>query len=81
MPGETPCPTAPAQRGAAESHRRAFRLSHIIWTSIPACLCIVHTTTNRYRHKIPLGPHRLMLRPRETRELRLFSHAPSGHMS
>ncbi len=39
-----------------------------------ACLDIVHTTTYRYRQAVFLGPHRLMLRPRETRELRLFSH-------
>ncbi|MGC8202647.1 transglutaminase family protein [Aliiroseovarius sp. PTFE2010] len=39
-----------------------------------ACLDILHTTTYRYRHAVSLGPHRLMLRPRETRELRLFSH-------
>ncbi|MBV2359142.1 transglutaminase family protein [Thalassococcus sp. CAU 1522] len=42
-----------------------------------ACLDVVHTTTYRYRHKIPLGPHRLMLRPRETRELRLLAHVLS----
>lgn len=42
-----------------------------------ACLEIVHTTTYRYRQKVPLGPHRLMLRPRETRELRLLAHALS----
>jgi transglutaminase-like putative cysteine protease len=39
-----------------------------------ACLETVHTTTYRYRHQVYLGPHQLMLRPRETRELRLFSH-------
>ncbi|WP_407647753.1 transglutaminase N-terminal domain-containing protein [Halovulum marinum] len=37
-----------------------------------ACVDIVHTTTYRYRQAVSLGPHRLMLRPRETRELRLF---------
>ena len=42
-----------------------------------ACLEIVHTTTYRYRHKVSLGPHRLMLRPRETRELRLLAYALS----
>ncbi|MFD1342249.1 transglutaminase family protein [Litorisediminicola beolgyonensis] len=42
-----------------------------------ACLDIVHTTTYRYRHEVSLGPHRLMLRPRETRELRLLAHALS----
>jgi len=39
-----------------------------------ACLDVLHTTTYRYRQAVDLGPHRLMLRPRETRELRLFSH-------
>ncbi len=47
------------------------------WNIILACLEIVHTTTYRYRQKVPLGPHRLMLRPRETRELRLLAHALS----
>ncbi len=47
------------------------------WNPILACLDIVHTTTYRYRHEVSLGPHRLMLRPRETRELRLFSHVLS----
>jgi transglutaminase-like putative cysteine protease len=44
------------------------------WTSILACLDIIHTTTYQYRNTVSLGPHRLMLRPRETRELRLLSH-------
>lgn len=42
------------------------------WTPILACLDIVHSTIYRYRQAVSLGPHRLMLRPRETRELRLF---------
>ena len=42
-----------------------------------SCLDIVHTTTYRYRHKVSLWPHRLMLRPRETRELRLLAYALS----
>ena len=37
-------------------------------------LDILHTTTYRYPQAVSLGPHRLMLRPRETRELRLFSY-------
>jgi len=41
------------------------------------CLDTLHTTTYRYRHAVSLGPHRLMLRPRETRELRLLSHSLS----
>jgi transglutaminase-like putative cysteine protease len=36
-------------------------------------LRIQHKTTYRYRQKVSLGPHRLMLRPRESRDLRLIS--------
>jgi transglutaminase-like putative cysteine protease len=36
-------------------------------------LKIRHTTTYRYRQPVSLGPHRLMLRPRESRDLRLIS--------
>ena len=36
-------------------------------------LKIRHTTTYRYRQSVALGPHRLMLRPRESRDLRLIS--------
>lgn len=36
-------------------------------------LAIRHTTTYRYRQPVQLGAHRLMLRPRESRELRLVS--------
>ena len=34
---------------------------------------ITHTTSYQYRAPVPLGPHRLMLRPRETRDLSLTS--------
>ena len=34
-------------------------------------LSIHHKTTYRYRTPVAFGPHRLMLRPRESRELRL----------
>lgn len=34
---------------------------------------ITHATTYRYRAEVPLGQHRLMLRPRETRDLSLTS--------
>lgn len=33
-----------------------------------------HRTEYSYQHTVSLGPHRLMLRPRETRDLRLVSH-------
>lgn len=36
-------------------------------------LTIQHTTTYRYREAVTLGPHRLMLRPRESNEVRLLS--------
>lgn len=36
-------------------------------------LTIRHRTIYRYREPVSLGPHRLMLRPRESRELRLLS--------
>ena len=35
---------------------------------------IHHKTTYRYRQPVSLGPHRLMLRPRESRDLRLISN-------
>src|SRR5580698_3499397 len=38
-------------------------------------LKIDHRTSFRYRQKIALGPHRLMLRPRESHNLRLISAA------
>ena len=36
-------------------------------------LKVLHRTTYRYRELVSLRPHRLMLRPRESRELRLLS--------
>ncbi len=36
-------------------------------------LSIRHKTSYRYRESVRLGPHRLMLRPRESRDLRLVS--------
>ncbi len=36
-------------------------------------LRIRHATTYRYQQPVSLGPHRLMLRPRESRDLRLVS--------
>ncbi len=37
-------------------------------------LTIRHRTTYRYHQPVRLGPHRLMLRPRESRDLRLISN-------
>ena len=37
-------------------------------------LTIHHKTTYHYRRPVSLGPHRLMLRPRESRDLRLISN-------
>jgi transglutaminase-like putative cysteine protease len=37
-------------------------------------LSILHTTIYRYREHVTLFPHRLMLRPRETHDLRLLAH-------
>jgi transglutaminase-like putative cysteine protease len=37
-------------------------------------LKIRHKTTYRFNQSVRLGPHRLMLRPRESRDLRLVSH-------
>ena len=39
-----------------------------------SALKIHHKTVYRYREPVSLGPHRLMLRPRESRDLRLMSH-------
>ncbi|MEX2617409.1 MAG: transglutaminase family protein [Alphaproteobacteria bacterium] len=48
-------------------------------------LSIHHTTTYRYRQPVGLTPHRLMLRPRESRDLRLISNditiAPAATIS
>src|SRR5271165_5859955 len=36
-------------------------------------LKIHHKTAYRYRQPVSLGPHRLLLRPRETRDLKLIN--------
>lgn len=38
-------------------------------------LNIQHRTTYRYRTSVSLGPHRLLLRPRESRDVRLVSYS------
>jgi transglutaminase-like putative cysteine protease len=40
---------------------------------LAVALLIHHSTVYRYREPVFLGPHRLMLRPRESRDLRLIS--------
>uniref|UniRef100_UPI00406D3BAA transglutaminase N-terminal domain-containing protein n=1 Tax=Rhodoferax sp. GW822-FHT02A01 TaxID=3141537 RepID=UPI00406D3BAA len=35
---------------------------------------ITHSTVYHYRNAVSQNPHRLMLRPRESRELQLTSH-------
>ena len=45
--------------------------------TIMAQIRIHHRTIYRYRQAVDLGPHRLMLRPRERRDLRLLSHQVS----
>jgi hypothetical protein len=42
-------------------------------------ITIHHRTTYTYRQEVVLAPHRLMLRPRESRELKLISHDMSIH--
>ena len=39
-----------------------------------ALFSITHRTEYQYNQPVRLGPHRLMLRPRESRELKLLSH-------
>jgi transglutaminase-like putative cysteine protease len=45
-----------------------------LWRYILPKLGIYHETTYKYLAPIQLGPHRLMLRPRESRNLRLVAH-------
>ncbi len=46
-------------------------LSLAIGGAVVALFRIRHTTTYRYREPVYLGPHRLQLRPRESRDIRL----------
>jgi Bacterial transglutaminase-like N-terminal region len=53
----------------------------VFWSSVVAArlelplitLKIHHKTTYRFREQVTLWPHRLMLRPRESRDLHLIS--------
>ena len=58
--------SAPRRTNAGFPNGKAMELPLIT-------LQIRHKTTYRYRQPVTLGPHRLMLRPRESRELRLIS--------
>ena len=63
----------PAQR--ARPSGAPTRLAKL-QSRLEACLTalrIRHRTTYAYRRRVNLGPHRLMLRPRESRDLRLIS--------
>ncbi len=53
---------------------RRLSLSHLTWRCILQRLTTFHRTIYTYRCPVSLSPHRLMLRPRETRDLRLISH-------
>ncbi len=50
-----------------------------------AVLTVHHQTTYRYREKMAFDPHRLILRPRENRNLRLIEHdltlEPAAHVA
>src|SRR5215207_1328191 len=48
-------------------------LAGAIWSSSLITLRIDHRTTYRYQQPVSLGLHRLMLRPRESRDLRLIA--------
>jgi transglutaminase-like putative cysteine protease len=73
---------APAGRGRADDWRRADACRHGAGAlqlrradvEFPmTTLNIHHRTSYRYRRPVSLLPHRLMLRPRESRDLRLVS--------
>ena len=49
-------------------------MAHSPWRQILIALSIHHLTTYYYREPLEFGPHRLMLRPRESRNLRLIAH-------
>lgn len=67
-----PLPKAPHRGFAAGSRSRPAELPPVK-TSVMR-VRIAHQTAYRYREAVALGPHRLMLRPRESREVRLVSH-------
>lgn len=61
-------PTLTLDRGGLKLGRGTFKDDPLV------DIRIRHRTTYRYRRPVSLGPHRLMLRPRESRDLRLLSN-------
>ena len=64
---------APAKPRADQFLQKASPSPPTLWKLPLISLKIHHRTTYRYRQPVSLGPHRLMLRPRESRDLRLIS--------
>ena len=62
-------------RGAGQEagHLRTARKQPLLPELPSITLKIHHRTTYHYREPVSLRPHRLMLRPRESRDLRLIS--------
>ncbi len=59
--------------GRASTDDRQTGPNRILRSTPLVDLLIHHRTTYRYGQPVMLGPHRLMLRPRESRDLRLLS--------
>lgn len=61
------------------------RIPPVIRESVIVTLRILHRTIYRYRAPVAFGPHRLMLRPRESRDLRLIEFdlttSPAAHVT
>jgi transglutaminase-like putative cysteine protease len=58
---------------AKQCNHHAAGPVHALLEHLLVALTIHHKTTYRYNTPVRLNPHRLMLRPRESRELRLLS--------
>jgi transglutaminase-like putative cysteine protease len=61
------------------------RIPPVILDDAIVSLRILHRTTYRYRQPVAFGPHRLILRPRESRDLRLIDFdltiSPAAHVT
>lgn len=64
MPGGVPSRIAARPGASAVPDRRDVAMTR---------LCITHRTRYRFHNPVDLAPHRMMLRPRETPDLRLLS--------